>query len=333
MLPTSDSEKTQAVSVDQPYLHLIKNKDLLISSGAFFEHKVVKHTNNFGYYSDEDYEENGLSENLITIGSSLVTANQVSNKDSFHGLINAELKAGKKMLMFAGSNAPQSQYLAYTKFALDKFNPYAFVIIIGNLDFKSSLLENSLPNSGFHYYENMNDNSTLILNEYKPSKTKEFLRNFAIARYLYLNVKIQNLNFLNFEKNLYYNNSNILPDSNSDSDNHKLMNRFLKDLKKITKNIPVLLVIDSEGQNNRSEYLKFNNTQSPNKKYFIDTASHYDFEIIDLEKNFLNDFKINQKRFEWTNDAHWNEDGHRVVANAIKNSKIYKKYYNNSNKN
>ena len=56
-------------------------------------------------------------------------------------------------------------------------------------------------------------------------------------------------------------------------------------------------------------------------------SQKYNFETIDLDSAFANDFKINRKRFEWINDkSHWNGDGHRVVADAIMHSYVYKKY-------
>jgi hypothetical protein len=228
--------------------------------------------------------------------------------------------------MLAGANAPQSQYLAYTKLALEKFNPYAFIIVIGNLDFRGSLLENSLPNSGYHYFSNNKNGSPLVLNEHNPSKIKVFLRNFAIARYLFLNARVQHINFFSKPKT-------PLEESESDKfdnfENDILMSRFLSELQIITKNTPTLLVINNFG------FLENNNLDIPTnikqkKKNFILMAQQYNFETIDLNSAFLSDFKTNRKRFEWINDkGHWNADGHRVVADAIMNSYIYKKYVKN----
>lgn len=327
ILPTSDSEQTQKVDKKNPYLHLVKNKKLLISSGTFFEIKATKKTNNFGYFSDVNYEVNGSNKNLITIGSSLVAANQVSNSLSFHGLINSKLPKEKSIYMLAGANAPHSQYLAYTKLALEKFNPYAFIIVIGSLDFKGSLLKNSLPNSGYHYFFNNKNGSPLVLNEYNPSKIKVFLRNFATARYLFLNARVQSVNFSPKPKT---------PPEESGSDkfdnfeNDILMKRFLSDLQIVTKNIPTLLVINSFGSLDKNNYLDIPINLEQRKKFFILMSRKYNFEVVDLNPAFSSDFKINRKRFEWINDqGHWNVDGHRVVADTIMSSDIYKKYVKN----
>lgn len=329
ILPTSDSEQTPKIDKDNPYLHLVKDKKLLISSGTFFEFKAIKKTNNFGYFSDVDYEVNGSNKNLITIGSSLVTANQVSNRLSYHGLINSKLPKGKSIYMLAGANAPQSQYLAYANLALEKFNPYAFIIVIGSLDFRGSLFENSLPNSGYHYFLNNKNESPLVLKEHNPSKIKVFFRNFATARYLFLNARVQHINFLSKHKT---------PPGETGSDNFDnfendiLMKRFLSDLQIVAKNIPILIVINSFGSLEKN-YLDIPKNLEQRKKTFILMSQRYNFEVVDLNDAFSSDFKINRKRFEWINDkGHWNEDGHRLVANSIMNSDIYKKYAKISSK-
>lgn len=324
VLPTSDSEKTNPVNKNSPYLHLIKNKDLLISSGVFFEHKVRKHTNNYGYFSDIDYQ-NTLDKKLITIGSSLVTANQVSNKDSFHGLINSKIVGKNQLYMLAGANAPQSQYLAYTKMAINEFNPYAFIIIIGNTDFTGSIISNALPNSGYHYFESTDESSPLILNDYVPSKSKELLRNFATARYLFLNARIQFIELPKLQKTTKTQNSESV--LNYELLNYKLIDSFFSNLKNLVKDIPVLIVLDSTNNINRSQ-IELNMSRFNQKEYILKKSNSYGFETIDLTDIFINDFKNTGLRSEWLNDGHWNENGHKIVSQAIEGSVIYNKYIN-----
>jgi hypothetical protein len=324
ILPTSDSEQTQQVDKKNPYLHLIKNKELLISSGTFFENKSIKRTNNFGFFSDIDYEENGKNKNIIVIGSSLVTANQVSNSSSFHGLINSQIPKKKNIYMLGGANAPHSQYLAYTKLAIDKFNPSGFVFVIGSLDFKGSLINNALPNSGYHYFSNNERESPLVLNEYRPSKIKIFFRNFATARYLFLNARVQHISLKS--KKLP---EESLNNKSSDFEHDILMENFLFDLQKITKKTPVLLVINSFGSF-KNNYLDTPAVIEKRKKKLILISEKYGFEIIDLNYIFSKDFKLNKTRFESSHDeSHWNVNGHRIVAKSIMKSALYENYIKN----
>lgn len=322
VLPTSDSEKTRPVNSGSPYLHLIENSSLLISSGAFFTHKEIKRTNNYGYFSDYNYEAQGATSKLITIGSSLVTANQISNEASFHGLINSNFSDEKRVYMLAGANAPQSQYLAYARFAMREFNPAGFFIVIGNLDFNSSVLGNALPNSGYHYFESYDAASNLILLDYAPSMIKEFFRNFALARYIFLNARVQTIKFSTFLGSAVKDTSV----SGLDTSDFVLIDKFLGELKSIVNDVPVVLVIDSPNQRNRAVRHDISVNSAAHKNYILKAAHDYKFGIIDLEDEFVNDFKVNGKRFEWDDDSHWNAQGHRVVASAIMRSDLYKNY-------
>jgi len=321
LLPTSDSEQTQAVNASNPYLHLVPNARLRITSGPFFEYNSIKRTNNFGYFSDIDYSENGAGKNLIVIGSSLVTANQVANEASFHGLLNLKLNRNGQLYMLAGANAPQSQYLAYSKLALEKFNPYALIFVIGSVDFRGSLLINALPNSGYHYFTNGDESGLLTLTDYYPSRTKELLRRSAFARYLFLNARVQGINF---RQNV---SSAVAPASRfADNQNLALIEKFLSALEALADGMPVLLVIDSLNQSERSANATVPRDMENAKRHLVDRARSFGFEVLDLSPFFVEDFKVNGRRFEWINDGHWNSDGHRVVASAIERSSVYQSF-------
>ena len=50
---------------------------------------------------------------------------------------------------------------------------------------------------------------------------------------------------------------------------------------------------------------------------FIKKANLMGFSIIDTKKIFEEDFANNEKKFEFVNDNHWNERGHKVVSEGI----------------
>jgi len=49
--------------------------------------------------------------------------------------------------------------------------------------------------------------------------------------------------------------------------------------------------------------------------YMEQQANKYGFCTINLKKTFEDDYKVNQKRFDWEFDSHWNEYGHLVAYN------------------
>ena len=107
------------------------------------------------------------------------------------------------------------------------------------------------------------------------------------------------------------------------------MENFLFDLQKITKKTPVLLVINSFGSL-KSNYLDTPVVIEKRKKKLILISEKYGFEIIDLNYIFSKDFKLNKTRFESSHDeSHWNVNGHRIVAESIMKSALYKNYIKN----
>lgn len=58
-------------------------------------------------------------------------------------------------------------------------------------------------------------------------------------------------------------------------------------------------------------------------RYLISQASARGFEVIDLEKVFMADYRQRGLRFEFVNDYHWNETAHEVVAQAIGRSSVF----------
>jgi hypothetical protein len=58
------------------------------------------------------------------------------------------------------------------------------------------------------------------------------------------------------------------------------------------------------------------------RRYFIERASTHGYEAIDLDPMFLARYQETAERFESPNDPHWNANGHRVAAEALRSSRL-----------
>jgi hypothetical protein len=58
------------------------------------------------------------------------------------------------------------------------------------------------------------------------------------------------------------------------------------------------------------------------RRYFLQAAAANGLEAIDLDPAFFKVHAANGERFEYPNDAHWNPNGHRIAAAALKASKV-----------
>jgi hypothetical protein len=108
MLPVSESSYIQPVNEDNPYMHFKENRDFVFSRGFDFEIVARKHSNNYGYLDNDDFDKK--TEAISVIGDSFVEAMQVDNSKTFHGLLDRDIRGeNKKFYAIASSGAPLSQ--------------------------------------------------------------------------------------------------------------------------------------------------------------------------------------------------------------------------------
>ena len=46
-----------------------------------------------------------------------------------------------------------------------------------------------------------------------------------------------------------------------------------------------------------------------------------------MQEKFKSDYSINKKRFEFKSDTHWNDIGHKIVYESIKQSDTWNKFF------
>lgn len=318
LLPVQDATNVVAVSKDSPYIHLAPNRVITNSFGPRMEGATKKRVNNYGYFSDFDYQKSG-NPLAVVIGDSYVEAMQVSNADSLSGQLDGMLGNQKNIYNIGFSGSPLSQYLAFAKFAQNEFSPQNYVFLIISNDFDESLLE--FKNSpGFFYY---NKKDELELVDYEPSTLKVIARSSAFLRYLFLNFHIQEyLSAITIpdQAEVYYSNTIAKASASRIERSKHAVDLFIRDIKDMLGTENVLFVLDAD---RRSVYKQENPARD--EKYYSNNMFEYfksrslknGFRVLDLQPDFYKHFGMHGKRFESTYDAHWNEIGHQVAAKAI----------------
>jgi hypothetical protein len=103
---------------------------------------------------------------------------------------------------------------------------------------------------------------------------------------------------------------------------------FLKDLRMIVKDKPVIFVVDGlresiygliEEQAARQSFA------SIMREYLLQRASSEGFLTLDLHPVFEERYHNTKERFEFETDWHWNALGHRVAAENIRRLLIQRK--------
>lgn len=335
VLPTRDSLMQLPVNQTNPVIRFKENRDVIWSHGANFSIVTKKHVNNYGFLNDQNYFTEDNSPLLAIIGDSYVEAAQVENKDALHGILSQAAAGKARVYSFGASGSALSTYLAYAKYATEEFNATALVFIIVGNDFDESLTKyKDAP--GFHYFSSASDRLNLVRKDYQPTLIKRLSRQAALIRYLVLNILLnwQSMGniFVTDTENAeekYVGNTRANVDEERISDSKKAVNRFFEELP-LQTNLGVdkiLFVIDGMRPHlyNPMALRKANGSYFDlMRKYFIEVAVNKGYEVIDMQPVFIMKHKSEGIRFEIPSDGHWNEDGHRLVAEKIKASTVYR---------
>ncbi|MBO8218004.1 hypothetical protein [Prochlorococcus marinus] len=322
----------------------------IYTKGKFppFPIKTFKRANDIGQYTDVDFREVvGNRSNIIpivSIGDSYVQALQVRNAETYHGRLNNYVSENKKIIKSTAigtAGNPLSQYLISKMFAHNHItNPESIYIfsIISN-DFDESILGKSKVQYGgrFKLKPDYGLDEIVFINRYSSIKVKIrklILKYSALSRYLASNLNISTLAYTypfcmlaDFPCEQIKNfNANII-DSGESGDtsrfeySYKASDIFLSEVEKI-RNTPLtrrntIFVVDADRSSIYSKNMLESEYFKKQRNYFIKKAMDYGFTVIDMKSVFAEHYKINNQRFEFSNDGHWNSLGHKIITDEI----------------
>ena len=173
----------------------------------------------------------------------------------------------------------------------------------------------------------------LISSSYFSDLKRKFLKNSAIMRYLVINLEIKNqlqkkpLCYLTNNCNVDQNYIGNILDTNKEDDpsrfleGYKASDFFLRELSRIrntkAERKKTILVFDSDRQHIYNKSLKVGTFFEDMRNNLMQNAEKEGFIIIDLKQPFEEHYSLNKKKFEFVNDAHWNEVSHEIVSQEI----------------
>lgn len=335
VLPVRDSLMTLSVNAANPVMRFKENRDVIWSSGADFSIITKKHVNNYGFLNDEDYSSEDKSPLLAIIGDSFVEAAQVENKDAMYGILSRDSVGRGRVYSFGTSGSPLSTYLAYANYAVEEFRATELVFVVVGNDFDESLIQyKNAP--GFHYFSGESDDLVLVRKDFHSSFIKRLSRQSSLIRYLVLNME---LNWQSIE-NMFVNDKDdamekFVGNTRADFDEERITNskravdEFFKELPLLTGlgNDKVLFVLDGMRPQLYDPVTRMKANRSyfdMMRRYFTEVAVKGGYEVIDMQPTFIEKHDSEGMRFEFPTDGHWNEAGHKLVAEKIKESAVYK---------
>jgi len=327
-LPVNEGLRTQDLHKSTPYLHFEKNRISTYSKGWNFKLKTLNRSNNYGYINNHDYLRESKTPLLSIIGDSYIEALMVNHEETLQGRLQRRLNQKARVYSFAASGAPLSQYLNFAELATTKFQSNALIFVIISNDFDESLLRyKSAP--GFYYFKENGKDLELVRKDYKASLFVKLVRHSRLARYLLVNLQIFNLvNRLFGENQEYVANVAANVDPKRLEDSKRAVDAFLKQLLQMNgvQKEKLLFLVDGIREEIYSEDSNPGSFFHKMRSYFLSRSKDHGIESIDLHEVFEEDYLQSKKRFEFSEDAHWNGYAHGVVSKAVENSRLYQSF-------
>lgn len=338
-LPVSSPPFILPVTSENPVARFQPNKDYTYSKGWDFSIETRKHTNNFGYNNQDDYDPDQRSPLMMVIGDSYVEAHQVDAGKSAAELLAKSTIGDGRVYSIGLSGAPLSQYLVFAEYSKNTFHPNTMVFVIVGNDFDESLLKYK-ADPRFHYFKEENGGFVLQSVDYNISNNKKLLRKSALIRYVMLNLEAKEV----LEKYItrrapeqsqeFVGNMPFTVENQRKDDSMKAIDEFFRQLpiKSGLDANNILFVMDgirpalySQETIDKAE----NSFYAQMKRYFSEQAFSMGYIVIDMQPVFIKKYKLDGSKFEFDIDAHWNELGHRLVAEEVENSAVYKSTFEN----
>ena len=328
-LPVNGASKRLAVNADHPVLRYQPNRTFNWSTEWNFRQVNQVHVNNFGFVNTQDYDTASATPLLAVVGDSYVEAPMVPFEATYGGRLAAHLGTAARVYTFGISGAPLSQYLAYSDYARQTFKPQALVIsVIGN-DFDQSLARYNQREGHHLFAPDAQGALQLTRVDYIPSASKQFLRNFALARYLVGNIQVERLlaqwRYGDTEETAaarYVGNTFAQADSARVTASKRAVEAFFDELPGRSGLPPsqVLFVVDAmrphiyEAEHRALAEGSFFDLM---RRTFMAQATARGYGVIDMQQVFDARYQAEGQRFEWPHDNHWNAYGHEVVYESI----------------
>ena len=333
-LPVSTGLRSMPVTAADPVLHFTPDRPFTNSLGWNMHNVVHGRVNNAGFVNDQDYVRDGLPL-IAVIGDSFIEAQMVPYAESLQGRLAAALNDKFRVYSFAGSGAPLSQYLIWAGHGVKQYGARAVVInVVGN-DFDESLAAYRLGPGFWQYAPDTDGVLRLRLNEHQAGTLISVARHSALARYIIINLGIQNRLFgirplgeLIFGKPAnaaprYAGNTDAKAGEKRVKDSLATIDAFFRDVPERIGLPPgrVLFTLDGfryadAARDGAGTYFDLM------RRAFMEKAAAHGYEVIDLDTRFIPRHARTGESFEFTDDNHWNAAGHEVAAQAVLESRL-----------
>lgn len=324
--PVADIPK--AYYDDQIGSHLAPNQSGTWHVGALGEVSGDYHINSAGWNSPHEYttEKPDNTLRVAVIGDSFIEALSVNIDDeALMAVLEKKLQESPacseydqiEVYAFAYSGAGLSQYLNMMRYASENYDPDVYVFAIIQNDFDTSFYD--AP--GHHHFlqYKIDDEGDFVESppeDWTPSKIRRFSRNFALVRYIWINLRGQ---YVPGVQGIFRGGAGEEEEFQIDDDTMQdFVTYILGEYQQIAEadGAELFLVMDPD-----REAIYNNHEPDPDLyKYNImvdNSTQELGIDFVDLTDLFTEDYAQNQQHFDFQTDYHWNPYAHEMVSNVV----------------
>ena len=198
-------------------------------------------------------------------------------------------------------------------------------MVVGANDADESLLKYWRDQGFYHFREGSDGALALERVDYRPSPFRQLVRRSALARYALMNGR----SVFRGRVGAVSGNTPTQPDLQRVRDSKRAVDTFLAQLPSMAGLAPlrIALVVDAIRPalySPRERDAADSTFSGQVRRYLLERGREAGFEVVDMEPIFAAHFARNSVRFEYPVDAHWNDVGHRVAAEAVSASSVFR---------
>lgn len=334
-LPVYSGFNLQPLNAENPYPHFRPNQTVQWSRDWNFNLANKLNVNNYGYINDQDYDPGADAPLLAVIGDSYIEAAMVPYGQTVQGRLQETAGERARVYSFSQSGAPLSLYLKWAEFARDEFSPDAYLFVVIGNDFDESLTMYRHRPVGWFYSPDDEGNLNLEMGGYEPSTLRRLARQSALVRYLVWNVNLEDRLTRMFTGNAemsdeaFVGNVAAIVDDEVIRWSKRAVDQFFVDLPEHTGVGPaeVLFILDGMRPDLYDAAALARAEESfvaEMRRYFLAKANALGYPAIDLQPRFVDHFAAKGEPFEYPMDNHWNGLGHKIAAEAVAGSEVWK---------
>lgn len=335
LLPVTDTIPYWPLEEDNDVMRYQPNQQFVWSRGWRLRQAHLIETNNLGFVSDTDYAMEGERPVLAFVGDSYVEALMVAYPATCAGRLARAFEGRVRVYSLGMSGAPLSEYLGYAEFARRRFAPRWLVVVVVGNDFDESLRQ---YRRGDQFRSFVDHDGKLRLVPGRPRAARPGYRGFkrfvkrssSLVRYFRYNVQVLDRYHIAEARvvGLFRDDAAVSAVRSAKASHERsvqsrrAIDAFLTLLPGMS-GIPegrTLFVLDgirpalydprALDQAERGYYGRM-------RTYFAKRALDRGYQVADMQSAFIARHRVDQTRFEWEHDGHWNSLGHQVCFDEV----------------